>query len=341
MQKHIKRVGGGLVATAVFAVGLLVTDIPKTLEQMDRSFAFIAQGLGYGSPPRHFISDAWGHPWVILLAFVAVFALGVAVSSGIERLYGRFRARPPTGPQPLYLSVTPPPPNGLKRKFVLVVWDPTTAMLEYRGDGPFVGWPPTPPHEHEITMNLFNAGPDDVRHIEVSWSLPGSDLDALVKESDLFGDCLVSFGDGRLRLQRNQGGSSSPILEKLDAFPMLPLLRSGETLQITAPTGVTLAWTVAVLATLKIKCPPDAGALIAGGMLEFIENLERVPDLRVDLNYFVGGEKHHQGFVMVGWGRPAGSGSCMSRTPNAEGTYNQIPDGVTGMIEGVQVIRNE
>lgn len=103
MQKHIKRVGGGLVATAVFAVGLLVTDIPKTLEQMDRSFAFIAQSLGYGSPPRHFISDAWGHPWVILLAFVAVFALGVAVSSGIERLYGRFRARPPTGPQPLYL----------------------------------------------------------------------------------------------------------------------------------------------------------------------------------------------------------------------------------------------
>lgn len=59
---------------------LLVTDIPAALEQADKSFAFIAKSLGRPSPPLHFISDAWAHPWFVVLVFALLFAFGVGLS---------------------------------------------------------------------------------------------------------------------------------------------------------------------------------------------------------------------------------------------------------------------
>lgn len=280
-----------------------------------------------------------GLGWAGLALGLGLFVWGVTVDGkDWWRKLPWFRARPLH--LQLYISVTQPA-HGMKHKMVLVVWDPTRAMLEYRGDAPFVGWPPDSPKEPDIALNLFNAGPDDARHIEVSWSLPDADLEALVQQSQFFGERLDSFNGGRLRLQHDGGGSTSPILTELTAYPTIPLLKSGDTIPITAPTGVTLAWTIAVLATLKINAPDNFAELLAKGMLEFMENLERVPDLRIDVSYFVGTEKRTQRFVMVGWYRPGGSGGAMSREPNKDGAYDLIPGGLTGLIESVQVIRDE
>ena len=85
MWKHIKRVVGGGAAIVVFGVALLVTDIPKTLDQMDKSFAFIAKSLGASSPPDHAVTSAWAHPWVVALVFLLVFGIGVFLSWAFER----------------------------------------------------------------------------------------------------------------------------------------------------------------------------------------------------------------------------------------------------------------
>ena len=85
MWRHIKRVGGGVVATIVLGVGLLMTDIPKTLDQMDKSFAFIAKSLGSSAPPEHAVTSAWAHPWFIALVFFLVFVIGVFLSWACER----------------------------------------------------------------------------------------------------------------------------------------------------------------------------------------------------------------------------------------------------------------
>lgn len=104
MQRHIKRVGGGLVAAIVFGSVLLMTDIPKALEQADRSFAFLGSSLGISNPPPHFVSDAWHHPWVVLLAFFFVFAVGVLLSWGIEAAWVGLWGKSPRG-----LATAPPP----------------------------------------------------------------------------------------------------------------------------------------------------------------------------------------------------------------------------------------
>ena len=93
MQKHITRVAGGGAATILFGVALLVTDIPKALEQADKSFAFIGKSLGFLNPPDHFVSMAWQHPWVVILAFSAAFAIGVGSSWGVEAIWRRFHGR--------------------------------------------------------------------------------------------------------------------------------------------------------------------------------------------------------------------------------------------------------
>lgn len=95
MWKHISRIGGGAVVAAAFAVALLVTDIPAALEQADKSFAFIAQSLGFSNPPVDFVSQAWGQPGVVLSVFAVVFAIGVLLSWGIEKLWLRFAKYPP------------------------------------------------------------------------------------------------------------------------------------------------------------------------------------------------------------------------------------------------------
>ncbi len=101
MQKHVKRVAGGLVATIAFGTVLLTTDIPKALEQADKSFAFITQSLGAPSPPMHAVTAAWGHPWVVVLVFVAVFVFGVlALSAGEAYLKRLFKPKPTPAPPP-------------------------------------------------------------------------------------------------------------------------------------------------------------------------------------------------------------------------------------------------
>ena len=85
MWKHIKRVGGGAVASVIFGVTLLVTDIPATLDQMDKSFAFIAKSLGSPTPPEHAVTSAWAHPWFVVLVFLLVFGIGVFLSWACER----------------------------------------------------------------------------------------------------------------------------------------------------------------------------------------------------------------------------------------------------------------
>jgi hypothetical protein len=91
MQKHIKRVAGGLSAICVLGVGLLMADIPKALEQADKSFLFMAKSFGYDEPPAHFITAAWSHPWVVFVVFLLMFLLGVGISWGIEALWNQLK----------------------------------------------------------------------------------------------------------------------------------------------------------------------------------------------------------------------------------------------------------
>jgi hypothetical protein len=96
MGKHVKRVRGGFATTIIFGAALLVTDIPKALDQADKSFAFIAKSLGIANPPEHFVSLAWQHPWVVTLAFAIVFALGIVLSWCADCLIrGRLHEPPP------------------------------------------------------------------------------------------------------------------------------------------------------------------------------------------------------------------------------------------------------
>lgn len=93
MQKHIKRVVAGGSATVVLAVGLLVTDIPKALEQADKSFAFIAKSLVSSHPNEHFVTEAWGHPWAVIVLFMLAATLGVFFLWGAEAFWVKPRRR--------------------------------------------------------------------------------------------------------------------------------------------------------------------------------------------------------------------------------------------------------
>ena len=92
MQKHFKRVGGGILSICALGIGLLMTDIPTALEQADKSFLFMAKSFGYQNPPADFITTASSHPWVVIIFFAVVFFIGVGISWGVEFLWNKFTA---------------------------------------------------------------------------------------------------------------------------------------------------------------------------------------------------------------------------------------------------------
>jgi hypothetical protein len=87
MWKRIKRVWAGIISVCLFIVLLLTADIPKKLEQADKSFVTIAKNLGVQNPPIHAVSIAWSYPFAVLLTIFAVFLVSVFISWGIEKVY--------------------------------------------------------------------------------------------------------------------------------------------------------------------------------------------------------------------------------------------------------------
>ena len=297
--------------------------------------SFVLAGLGGIT-----VADPWTWPWYLgwasLVAAVALLLWGVRI--GGRSIGGHLLRR---GPPNLYLSNTPSP-EGARVKSLWVEWSPRTLHLSVRGDLPFSQWPPPTPTEEYLSFDVLNAGPEDVRHVVVEWSLPGVDLGVLLlRENMLFGDCLDSIQGDRLRLisEAENRAANMTASSRVNAFP-IPLIKAGDTARIQSPDAFTNAYGICALAVAKqvmrsvARHAPD---LSLRAVVRYMESmLAPMTDALLTIEYSCGDQRRRQKFAVTGL--VSGQGPPFSKIPQEDGSYAVEPGAIATSVTFLEVI---
>jgi hypothetical protein len=295
------------------------------------SAAFVLTGVG-----GIVAATPWTWPWWLGWAS---FAVGVGLLFWGISFHGKpwwkaaFRRGPPP---PIYLAL-PPHDNASLGTMYLMRWEPELLNVEFSADGPYDQWPPPPPKETHLRFTLFNAGPDDARQVEITWSLD-VDLMMLIHETKVFGNCLHSVEAGRLRLVRPDRAATIPIPTAIQTLP-IPIVKAGETIPIAAPDAFTNAFTVCALARAKHHHETSVlpNLLDTVNHLKYLENssipLDR-PTIRIQ--YVAGDRRYRHRFSLVCG--VSGGNAPVSRKPRDDGSYASVENGVQAVIYNATVI---
>lgn len=264
---------------------------------------------------------------VLLLWFVGWWI----TKPGVWDWLKSFRRQPPL----LYLTPVPgkSPDAG---KMYVIKWDPEDLHTSFNGDGPYSSWPPPPADETSLCFNLFNAGPEDARHIEISFCLD-ADLQTLVAESKVFGDCLNKFEDEYLWLETpdTKRGASRPVLKQIDLLP-IPVLKAENHVQIDAPRAFCEAYSILALAKAKLHheatFTPDAW-----NNMDHLRLIQQSQQLLVGVfvraKYVAGDKRRSQVFEIKGW--LSGGGVATATKAADDGSYRTVEGSVQALVYGV------
>jgi hypothetical protein len=272
--------------------------------------------------------------YVGILLGVALFVWGIRING---RPWWRYRPWRPKLSQ-LYLYAQPGDPEG--EKSYLAVWSPKNYFAPVFSDyeSRASSWPPADPVEKDITLHLFNAGPDDVRHVQVTWDMGEIDIPALVADAGLFDGCIEAISNDRLELVADSGFAARPLA--ISRPTTIPLLRAGETISVRSPRPFTNAF--AVRSLCQAKSQNDAAVLppAGAGFREVVKHVNgqfvKIETINIDVQYAASdGSTGRQHFELIAWLCYAGT---VSPVPNAEGAYEPELGGITAWIDHVRII---
>lgn len=227
-------------------------------------------------------------------------------------------------------------------KSYIIVWSPEEYFFpvfsDYESRACF--WPPKPPKEKSMVFHLFNPGPSDIRHLRVDWTIKDINVRELIEESGLFGDMLKTVTDNYIKVINDGVGSfSHPFSTK--GTKSIPIIKSGETIAISPPDIINEAFVLYALAIAKemTVTPPASGISALEAALEAQKRTTvRIPPITIEMSYPQDDSlEHKQLFVITGFLR----GSCgrvVSAKSNQDGGFPSLEEGITGLIEHMEVI---
>lgn len=250
---------------------------------------------------------------------------------------------PLPGPDQLYLFNNPSHDDSTEKAY-LIVWSPTEnfAITFSDYDSRARQWPPGPPKEKRLTFHLFNAGPEDLRHIEIEWDIGDFDIEEIVRETGLFEGFIEYMSPHKIQLlNEGVGWVERPLVTT--ETQTIPLLRAGATAAIKAPDAVNYCFSVFALAKAKrmIEAPRQGPTTsMREAVLALQSETVGMEPVILSLDFVGNGStKHSQSFGIAGDFR--GNGHTMSEKPDSgsKNHYSTVDGGITAWIDRIQILK--
>jgi len=278
-------------------------------------------------------SFAWYSGWVLMALGVASFLWAVKIDD-MHWWRAIFRRLPPT----VYLKNTDAVDPGGRKTFT-VLWKADELRLAFRGDGGGI-WSNTPSIEKVLSVSLYNAGDDDIRHVEARWRLPGVGLESAIERSDLLGDTKKRMTGHELHLQNEKGaGAIIPVASDV-IDPAIPVVRANETVTLKSALGFTMAYTLAALIRAKehyretvwtADVKTDALTVLADWHT-------KADDVIIEVSYNQAGRKRTQSFKLQA--TLYGGSQPFVPVVDDEGKF-VATEGVIATLDNVCVVQND
>lgn len=240
----------------------------------------------------------------------------------------RFRRRPQ-----LYLYATPPGEEVDPWKTYMVSWEPNDCLgmtLTTHGIPNIGVKAKQAPEERSLVLHLLNAGPSDVRHVEVEWSMPDFDVVSSIHKTKVFGECVAKLNAHEIEWSSGQQGAARPLANPQSV--KIPLIKANEVARLTSPepfTGVFMA-SCLIVAREILSQPLEAKAFDPKEKVspfDVLRHHERpMPRVQIQVKYTLDdGSEVKQTFVLHGIARQF---AYLRKASKSENRYDHMPDGL-------------